>query len=68
MSEDFNYKEYRADLKAKMAANVSCIPFLGVLLTTIVQLDSADSAQIRGRRCSGVEGYTIIEAITVRNR
>ena len=74
MSEEYNWKLYRAELEACFARNIPCIPFLGVLLTTIVQQESATISRggqmsRHGRkRVSGVEMYTILEAITVRNR
>ena len=68
MSEDHNWTSYRLELQAKLDNNIPCIPFLGVLLTSIVQQDSAHSARQKGRRFSGVEDYTVMEAVTVRNR
>ena len=68
MSEDHNWSQYRMELQSKLDSNIPCIPFLGVLLTSIVQQGSAHTVKYRGRRYSGVEDYTIMEAITVRNR
>ena len=74
MSEEYNWKLYRAELETCFANNIPCIPFLGVLLTTIVQQESTTVSRggqmsRHGRkRVSGVEMYTILEAITVRNR
>ena len=76
MSEEYNWKHYRAELETCFTENLPCIPFLGVLLTTIVQHESATTSRgvkmslsRNGRkRVSGVEMYTILEAITVRNR
>ena len=68
MSEDHNWSDYRIELQTKLDDYIPCIPFLGVLLTTIVQQGSVNTVKMRGRRFSGVEDYTIMEAITVRNR
>lgn len=70
MCEEYNYRDYRLKLEETLANNIPCIPFLGVLLTTIVQKESAHNHRSgrMGRKFSGVEDYTIIEAITVRNR
>jgi len=48
-----------------------CIPFLGVLLTTIAQQGSVEVVApkvSRKRRPSGVEDYVVMEAVTVRNK
>ena len=70
MTEEHNYASYRYDLQSNLDQDIPCIPFLGVLLTTICQTDSAHAVtpSVGGRRMSGVEGYTVMEAITVRNR
>ena len=74
MSEEYNWKLYRSELETCFANNIPCIPFLGVLLTTIVQQESitlsrnGQMSRHGRKRISGVEMYTILEAITVRNR
>ena len=67
MSEEFNYREYRRVLDETLESGIPCIPFLGVLLTTIVQC-SAHKYGLGSRKYSGVEDYTVMEAVTVRNR
>ena len=73
MSEEDNWAMYRNDLDQQFAANTPCIPFLGVFLTQIVQQDSYNECKPK-RGCgirknsSGLENYTILEAITVRNQ
>lgn len=68
MSEDRNWNDYRMHLSSKLEENVPCIPFLGVLLTSIAQQRSVHTVKVHGRRRSGVEDYTIMEAVTIRNR
>ena len=66
MSEEYNWRSYRKHLDKLLEETTPCIPFLGVLLTTTVQ--SGSSSDRRLRKASGVEDYTLLEAITVRNR
>ena len=69
MSEEMNYRDYRRALDDVMSTNAPCVPFLGVLLTTIVQFSSQSYGNsLRRRKCSGIEDYTVVEAVTVRNR
>jgi len=69
MSEEMNYREYRQRLDEVIATGTPCIPFLGVLLTTIVQFSSLNCRHLMGsRKFSGTEDYTVMEAVTVRNR
>ena len=67
MSEEYNWRAYRKHLNKLLEETTPCIPFLGVLLTTTVQTGSSASGR-RSRKASGVEDYTVLEAITVRNR
>ena len=71
MSEECNWKAYRSELHDCIVSKTPCVPFLGVLLTSIVQQESfhfTQSKQQLARKQSVLEGYTILEAITVRNR
>lgn len=80
MSEEHNWKAYSTHLEDILDKNTPCVPFLGVLLTMIVQYESVHamhestsrfrrpSRSSRVKKVSGVEDYTVLEAITVRNR
>ena len=68
MSEEHNWNDYRMEIQSKLDQNIPCIPFLGVLLTSIVQQESMNAVRPRNRRLSGVEDYTVMEAVTVRNK
>ena len=66
MSEQHNWRVYSVQLQELLDTTTPFIPFLGVLLTTTVQYHS----RLEGcpRKVSGIEDYTLLEAITVRNR
>ena len=73
MSEKGNWMVYCRDLEQQLTANIPCIPFLGVFLTQIVQQDSYNQCKpktgdVIRKRLSGLENYTILETITVRNQ
>ncbi len=66
MSEQHNWRVYSVQLQELLDTTTPFIPFLGVLLTTTVQYHSR--LEGRPRKVSGIEDYTLLEAITVRNR
>jgi len=70
MSEECNFNLYHQDLEQTLAANIPCIPFLGIFLTVVVQHDSYTqmSSKNMRRQSTLLETYTILDAITVRNR
>lgn len=75
MSEECNFNLYHQDLEHTLAANIPCIPFLGIFLTVVVQHDSYTqmssknmSSKNMRRQSTLLETYTILDAITVRNR
>lgn len=80
MSEEHSWKAYNKHLENLLNKNTPCIPFLGVLLTKIVQYESVHavrdtdsnfrrpSRSSKVKKVSGVEDYTLLQAITVRNR
>ena len=67
MSEECNFQLYHKDLKQTLAANISCVPFLGTFLTTVVQQDSY-SQMTPKKQSALLDTYTVLDAITVRHR
>ncbi len=66
MCEDRNWAVYRQTLKHLLESTTPCVPFLGVLLTSTVQYQNR--LEGRPRKESGVEDYTLLDAVTVRKR
>ena len=57
MSEEENFTCYRQELESALEAKSPCIPFLGVFLSKVVQIDAYQSGRAsafkpRVRRCS----------------
>ena len=77
MSEERNWRQYRRQLAKHVSNNTSCVIFLGVLLSNVVRYESyqqlkrsnrLSSAMPVARKVSVCETFTVLEAITVRNR
>ena len=80
MSEEGCWRQYRREIKQQASTNTTCVIFLGVFLSHAVRYDAYHKLKQASRasshsllpfseqKVSMCETFTVLEAITVRNR
>ena len=79
MSEEGNWKLYRKELSKQTSTSSTCIIFLGVFLSHVVRYEAYhklrhkrnsphSSPALQQKKASLYETFTVLEAITVRQR
>ena len=77
MSDDGSWREYKREISKHIATHSTCVVFLGVFLSHAVRYESYQQLKRYSRlqcsmpvvkKMSVCETFTVLEAITVRNR